>query len=239
MYVPGMAGGVGASTLARSFSLPALIRFQRIKSAYLLIWLPYIAAYQLLNRFPLVEPRELPMTRLDAVLPFVPALLPLYLLYLPLYWWTASSMPNDREVNRFFYATHLQLALSAVFFVLIPVRMPRELFYAGAVHGWADAFWRWFDGPNNCFPSLHVSNCLTMIHFTWQLRYRWPRTFLLMAVIASTLLVKQHYVVDVLGGAAVYLAYIWCLSQCDIRGVDAYGWCTNRNENAARCSNAG
>jgi membrane-associated phospholipid phosphatase len=104
-----------------------------------------------------------------------------------------------------FYAAHLQLLLSVPFFVLFPVRMPIEQFYPVVPFGWADAAWRWFDAPNNCFPSLHVSNSLLLIHFNWRRPHRILYAAGSVAIIASTVLVKQHYVVDVLGGGVVYL----------------------------------
>src|SRR5215510_2366886 len=110
-------------------------------------------------------------------------------------------LENDREVNRIFYTAHVQLLVSLVFFVFFPVRMPRELFYGAHVYNWADAFWRWFDAPNNCFPSLHVSNILLLLQFHWRRPHRVLHGGLGIAIIASTVLVKQHYLVDLLGGA--------------------------------------
>lgn len=191
---------------------------------YFLYWAPFIATYQLVNRWPLLAPRELPYSWVDQLIPFVPALLPLYVAYIPFYWWTVARLENDREVNRIFYASHVQLLLSVPFFVLFPVQMPRDLFYGAEAYGWADAFWRWFDAPNNCFPSLHVSNCLLLLTFNWPRPYRWLHTALGVGVIASTVLVKQHYAVDLAGGALVYVASRWFLARLEITGLSADGW---------------
>jgi membrane-associated phospholipid phosphatase len=96
--------------------------------------------------------------------------------------------------------------------------MPPNLFYSPETYGWADTFWRWFDGPNACFPSLHASNCLLLIQLNWNRRQRTLHTIFGVGVIASTVLVKQHYVVDLLGGFAVYLAAYWCLARVRIEG---------------------
>jgi membrane-associated phospholipid phosphatase len=172
---------------------------------YFVYWGPFIALYQITNRWPLREPMELSFTALDRAIPFVPELLPVYVAYIPFYWWTIARSEDDRQLNRMFYAAHLQLLLSVPFFVLFPVRMPVEQFYPAVPLGWADAAWRWFDVPNNCFPSLHVSNSLLLIHFNWRRPHRILYAAGSVAIIASTVLVKQHYVVDVLGGAGVYL----------------------------------
>jgi membrane-associated phospholipid phosphatase len=206
-----------------TFRLPALVPWLRFKPGYALIWAPYIAAYQIANRFPLREPVELSMTALDRAIPFWPQLLPLYVSYLVYYFFTVARLENAREVNRVFYATHLQLLLSLVFFVAYPVRMPRELFYAPEAYNWADAFWRWFDGPNNCFPSLHASNVLLLMHVNWRRPGRWLALLLGAAIIASPLFVKQHYAVDLLGGALVYAVALAFLARLEVSGVDGQG----------------
>ena len=208
----------------RTLRLPPLIHHHRCKLVYLLLWLPYIGIYQLLNRFPLREPVELAFGPVDEAVPFVPEFLPIYVAYLPLYWWTVARSENDREACRVFYGTHLQLLLSGLFFALFPVQMPRDLFYSPEFYGWADAFWRWFDPPRNCFPSLHAANCLLLIQLNWARPQRGIHTLALSAVIGSTLLVKQHYFVDLLGALGVYLVSRWFLERLEITGVDSGGW---------------
>lgn len=182
----------------------------------LIAWTPYIAVYQVVNRFPVFEPQELPLGVLDQTVPFMPALLPVYVAYLPMYWWTVRRSESDERLNRIFYVTHLQLAISVAFFVLYPVRMPRDLYYQGAVYNWADVFWRWFDAPNNCFPSLHASNCATFIWFNWRRPWWVLHTIVALAIIASAVLVKQHYVVDIVAGVAVFAVTCWIMARIAI-----------------------
>lgn len=208
--------------------LPPLVRHQRFKVVYLALWGPYILLYQLINRWPLREPVELPFTALDRAIPFVPELLPIYVAYIPLYWWVISRLENDREVSRAFYATHLQLALALPVFAWFPVRMPRELFYGPELYGWADAFWRWFDAPNNCLPSLHAANCMLLMQLCWSRSHRALHVAALAAVIASTVLVKQHYAVDLLAGGLLYAISAAFLARLEITGVDATGWALAR-----------
>jgi membrane-associated phospholipid phosphatase len=181
-----------------------------------LLWLPYICVYQVINRYPLFTPTELPLTPLDLTLPFVPSLLPLYVAYIPFYWWTGVRAEDNATFNRFFYATHLQLILCGFVWVLSPVTMPREMFYQAASYNWADTFWRWFDAPNNCLPSLHAANCLLFIRFNWHRSHRWLSTAIAIAIIASTVLVKQHYVADVVAGAIVYALTAAFLSHLEV-----------------------
>jgi hypothetical protein len=212
---------VSAQPGTSPLTLPALIRRHRNPLAYVVLWAPYIALYQISNRWPLSPPFELPFSPIDEALPFLPALLPIYVAYIPYFFWTVYRSRNDAEVNRLFYGTHLQLALSLPFFLFLPVAMPRHLYYGAESFGWADAFWRWFDAPNNCFPSLHVSNCLLFLQFNWTRPHRLAHTALGVAIVASTVLVKQHYVVDAFGGLIVYLAARWFLARIRLAGLES------------------
>jgi membrane-associated phospholipid phosphatase len=199
--------------------LPAILRTPRRPTTWLLyifVFAPYILVYQLVNRFPIFQPEELPFSTIDQLIPFMPVLLPLYVLYLPFFWWTGVRSEDDSTLNRFFYATHLQLILCATIWLLYPVRMPRELFYMAESYGWADTFWRWFDDPNNCFPSLHAANGLLFIHFNWRRPLRWFHTAVGVGIILSTVFVKQHYVIDVAAGGIVYLIALGFLSKLQV-----------------------
>jgi len=193
--------------------LPLVLRRPKCRLTYALIWLPYIGIYQLINRFPVFEPHQLPMAALDRAIPFVPELLPLYVAYIPFFWWTGARSEDDETATRFFYATHLQLLIAATVWVLYPITMPRGLFYNSTSYGWADSFWRWFDGPNNCLPSLHAANCLLFMHFNRRRPWRWLNAATAMAIIASTVLVKQHYLADLIAGAIVYAFAVGFLRQ--------------------------
>jgi len=208
---------VASSASGLRIRLPTLPIHFRNKLGYVAVWAPYIAAYQLVNRFPVREPVELPMTALDRAIPFVPELLPLYVGYLVYYFATVARLKDDREVTRVFYATHLQLMVSLVVFVLYPVRMPRELFYTEASYGWADTFWRWFDAPNNCLPSLHASNVMLLMQVNAAKPHRAAWLMTGGAIIASTLFVKQHYAVDIAAGVLVYLLARAFLQRLELR----------------------
>lgn len=196
--------------------LPLALRRPESRFSYGLLWFPYIAVYQIVNRFPVLPPRELAMNWVDHAVPFAPELLPLYVAYIPFFWWTGARSEDDRAATRFFYATHFQLLVCAVIWMSFPVTMPRADFYRAEAYGWADAFWRWFDAPNNCLPSLHAANGLLFVQFNWGRRWRGLHTAVAMAIVASTLLVKQHYAVDVLAGAAVYVLTATLLARVEI-----------------------
>jgi len=186
---------------------------------YLVLWVPYVALYQLSNRFPVFEPHRLAMSSIDEAIPFMPGLLPLYLSYLPLYWWTGIRSESDERANRLFYASYFQMLICLPVFVLFPVQMPRELFYGAHAVSWADGFWHWFDAPRNCLPSLHAANCLLLMHFNRTRPAPLLHGVLAAGIIASTLLVKQHYAVDILAGAFVYAVTAAFLHRLEVIGA--------------------
>lgn len=193
------------SSLPLNLTIP-VIRKQKNILFYLLLWLPYILVYQLTNRFPVFDPVQLELTWLDRTIPFIESFIPLYVSYLIYIFTVIIRCRDDYEVTRIFYLSYFQVLLSAVFFILFPVSYPRELFYNGdGLAGVFGKFWILFDTPNNCLPSLHTANSLLAISFCRNKPY-----FALFAIwggliIISTLLCKQHYVVDVIAGFGVFI----------------------------------
>jgi membrane-associated phospholipid phosphatase len=175
-----------------------------------------VAIYQLSNRFPLFSPHELSYGAIDQAVPFVPVFMAIYLLYFPLFWWTGIRSETDEAAVRFVYAAYFQLFVCALIFIMCPVRMPAGLFPDAAVAGWGASFWYWFDGPNNCLPSLHAANGLLFLHFNWNRPARWIHSAIAIGIVVSTVFVKQHYVVDVVAGAGVYLVSAAALSRVRI-----------------------
>lgn len=163
------------------------------------------AAYSVVNHCHLREPMLLPLSFVDNAVPFSPWAMPVYLshfLFLP---FALLSVRAHAVFVRSLKAMSLAAALACVVFVAYPTTFPR-----------VDSAGPWFgllnfiDTPANCFPSLHVA--LAAIA-AWGLREdgRPLAAAWSLAIIASTVLVKQHYAADAAGGlllaaAAVRLA---------------------------------
>jgi membrane-associated phospholipid phosphatase len=132
-------------------------------------------------------------------------MIPVYVSYLIYTFVVIARSRDDNEVKDIFILTHIQLGISVIFFVLLPVTFPRDQFYYNSpLPSLFNDFWLLFDKPYNCFPSLHTILCLTAIrhsrHKPFQLFYvSWG--FL---IIISTLTCKQHYVADFAAGVVVY-----------------------------------
>ncbi len=195
-------------------SLPAL-RSQPAKYAAGLACALFCALlYVVSNRWH-GPPAQLPLTAIDAWVPFLPFT----------GWWYASSYlllgwafvvidGLDRATRLLYALAAVQLA-AAIVFVAYPVVYPRELAVlppdTWPVHAALVSFWHTIDTPANCLPSLHVTTGLLSLAAFLHGR---PRRHLPVAVliavlsIASTMTFKQHYLADLVAGAVLsWIAY--------------------------------
>ncbi len=187
--------------------IPECIKLKKQKwfLSYYLIWTPFIVVYQVTNRYHFIEPKELPMTWMDEAIPFVPWMVPVYVSYLIYTFLVIARSRDNDEVKDIFILTHIQLGLSALFFIFYPITFPRDLFYFTSPFTSAfNNFWLWFDAPANCFPSLHAILCMTAIRHSRHKKYQWIYITWGLAIIVSTLTCKQHYIVDILAGVFLY-----------------------------------
>lgn len=93
-----------------------------------------------------------------------------------------------------------------ILFLLIPVKMNRpNVDGADGIMHLLTHYYYLMDHPVNCFPSLHVSYSFAGTLLMWNYKRRWAYGLLLltMLVAASVILVKQHYVLDVVGALIV------------------------------------
>ncbi|MCP3941885.1 MAG: hypothetical protein GY710_10430 [Desulfobacteraceae bacterium] len=187
--------------------MPEFLKVKKHKSIlnYYILWLPFIIIYQVTNRFHFFEPRQLTMTTLDESIPFLPWTIPIYISYLVYTFIVIARSKDDDEVRDIFILTHIQLGLAVLFFIFFPVGFPRDQFYyTHPLTSMFNSFWVLFDGPSNCLPSLHTILCLTAIrHSSNKPKTKFYTAWGIM-IIATTLTCKQHYIVDVLAGFAIY-----------------------------------
>lgn len=162
------------------------------------------AAYHLFNRPD--DELLIMVTRFDAATPFVPAFSVPYLLYLPFVVFTlvygVAKTPFWRQVGTSFL---LNQCMALAMYALYQSHVPRPELAGDGAFMRLVAFIYATDKPYNTFPSLHVAHSLVCL-FWWHLllpRYRAPAAFLVGAIIMSTLVLKQHVIVDVVGAFAL------------------------------------
>jgi membrane-associated phospholipid phosphatase len=176
--------------------------------------------YYLPQRWHVGSPSLLPFTWVDRALPFWPLSGLVYFAVFGLLAATFAALRSFEAATRFLYATLLAQCVGMAVFVLWPTLYPREAFAlpadAGPLATALVDFCRGADRPVNCLPSLHVSTvviCLaTLRHCTLGGRRAMPQLLGLLAGLAmsaSTLTFKQHYLVDALTGAALGYESWW------------------------------
>jgi hypothetical protein len=169
------------------------------------------AAYLLLQWHPFFRVTILQPSGLDRMIPFVPSTVYLYeslLMLMPIAPWL---MKSKAELNQY---TKGLLAVSLagfVFFLLYPTAITRSI-----VPQHTNFLYRTLiqiDGESNVFPSLHSAFavfhaaccCVVFRIGTGRNGIQWFFQGWALAIIAATLLTKQHDVLDAVAGAALGL----------------------------------
>jgi len=176
-----------------------------VKGIGLVVLLLLFYAYFPLNnlRGP-VHSLELPVDRhISAIPAFVFPYLSLYLLLVISLW--RFLQVETKVFSILALAIGLDLAISYLVFLFYQTQVERPTILGSDV---SSGILRWVysnDQPFNAFPSLHTSLSALMALLWGRVGSRFQPVIALWAllIIASTLLTKQHYIADVLGGIAV------------------------------------
>ncbi|MDD4850060.1 MAG: hypothetical protein PHO10_05105 [Gemmiger sp.] len=182
----------------------------------------YLAFY--LSFFSLLEATVTPVVTihcaLDDIIPFVPAAIIPYFAWFgwivcTLFWllWWAPKQEFWRLCIPLFVGMTISLLICLIIpngLALRPAVVPGNDIFSALVRGLYST-----DTATNVCPSIHVFNAITLdlaYQRTTKLdgpRYRWVRgaaRVLDISIILSTMLLKQHSVIDVLCGAALAFA---------------------------------
>lgn len=143
---------------------------------------------------------------IDARIPFFPWTLPIYMsLYLELL--VAALLVPGARYTRALKALLIATITGCAGFILLPAHYPRPDPSTIDSALWRAAFTQLHagDGAGNTFPSLHVATATLLAITLRSHRLKWLM-FAWSALIAiSTLTVKQHFALDVVGGVLVAL----------------------------------
>jgi membrane-associated phospholipid phosphatase len=146
---------------------------------------------------------------LDEHIPFIPEFAVIYLLYIPMIIFVFAFYWNDYKTYRL-----LSLMLIAVISIAILIYYAFQTEVLRPIFASTDFFTRLtntiykYDMPNNTFPSLHVALTSSVTAFVYEKDSKvglvlMPLTFL---IIISTMFIKQHVFLDIIGG--LMLAFI-------------------------------
>lgn len=170
-----------------------------------------IPCYVLVNHYVASQGVSHPVAwALDYQIPFLPAFSIFYALVYVfpvicfLFIW--DSYPLIKAAFKAFLAMGL---ICLTCFVIYPVEFQLRPEMA-APYGFFEQlvrFFYWADSPPfNCLPSLHVAGAFMSARMVWLHRRKLGYWFFGIAVMItlSTLFIRQHYLIDVFGGLAVY-----------------------------------
>lgn len=156
-------------------------------------------------------------SKLDQMIPFCPWWMVIYVLAFPT--WAIGYIMIAREERKICYnmftAEIIAKALVLLCFFVYPTIMidpqhaePFRSQIQDGFIGWLCRFVYSFDEPNNLFPSIHCLESWFVFRAAFNLKHGGVKykTFMFVAamlVFASVLFVKQHVIIDVIGGVAV------------------------------------
>lgn len=142
---------------------------------------------------------------LDSWIPLVPAFIVFYILGYVLPFTSLFVVKRSRDRAWLFVTLFLIFTVSFLIFRFFPVTMQKTLAEGTDVLSKLTRLHQSHDTDSNCFPSLHVSVnvfiALLLIRKNPKHKF-WVVPFTALIVL-STLFVKQHLVVDVVGGIAL------------------------------------
>lgn len=149
-------------------------------------------------------------TRLDAWIPFDARWIWLYLSYYPGCFLAILAWPRLPLLRQVALGYVIEFGVSVVSFALIPARMAQPAVTGDGWNEWAVRKLYEADPGFNIFPSLHVANALLVAAICarispWLGRVTWVWA---LGICATTVLVKQHYVIDIFAGALLAWAAI-------------------------------
>lgn len=149
------------------------------------------------------------VTPVDAVIPFLPAAFFGFLLFFPLFLFPFLFISEAQAIRRIAWGVIIcTVVVLAVFFAL-PTRVPRpgiptqEKFLY-----WLVAFLYVCDNPVNCLPGFSLTISIFVTFCTWSVARAagWLCLGATAVVVVSGLLLRQHYLADVL--ASLIIGYM-------------------------------
>lgn len=179
------------------------------KVAPVLIYLFLQWLYLPLNRRPVKYYWKI---KLDDRLPLVPGMVVVYASHALLFFGGGLALVFSDQFWLFATAMIIAQFLADLFWYFFPngVRRP-EVKGKGLMRSWLKKLYRFDRYDGNAAPSAHVFHTIIIGHFLARLWPQWGLAIYVWVglIMASTVLIKQHYLLDVLGGILVAAIALW------------------------------
>ena len=168
---------------------------------------------------------------IDNKIPFMPQFIIIYNLFYPMIFISFYNIfIHDKDTYyKGIIAGILGYVIADIIFLLYPVEMIRpdiSNLNIDIINNFILQLTYKIDNPPiNCFPSIHCIFCFQVLYSIIKCKnynYKYISIFILLLIIISTLLVKQHYVIDVLGSLVVviitnFIVYLLRRKRCLIK----------------------
>ncbi len=165
----------------------------------------------------------------DARIPLEPSWIWIYLLYYPLCL-SAGFFPELFQKARVFWPIMAgflsQFAVAGVIFYFFPTRIIHPPVLGAGLSAEALRGLYAIDSGHCLFPSLHVANTVFVsLVSTRMLAKRWSALFFIVTafIAASTVLVKQHFLVDIPSGAFLGALAYWLVTKPNLECPEPQG----------------
>ena len=181
------------------------------------LWLPvYLLGFVILEHIP-ARPYWATQLPVDSAIPFCPWFVIFYALWFPLLIGAGFALlfRDSGAFRRYMYFLALNFLSGIVLWIFFPNGQDlRPADPAGALAP-AVAFLYQIDTNTNVFPSLHVSGAIGAAIAVWDAfhqtnrRLCWLVILLAVLITLSTLFIKQHSILDVIGAFAFSAVTAW------------------------------
>lgn len=148
--------------------------------------------------------------KFDDSIPFIPVFIIPYLGYFFYIIATIIYLWNTKYINVFFVTYIISYILAGLFWFFIPNGVKRPKIYRKDIFSRLTALIYKYDDDGNGFPSAHIFATLTCSYFLFLAFPEYLVLILSMTFLisVSTVFVKQHYILDIVGGIIFFLLSI-------------------------------
>jgi PAP2 superfamily. len=180
---------------------------QNVAYLSLMLSIPILSAiYPLLNKVSPNGAGSL-VTNIDKAIPFIPAFILAYVAWYPFIILTLLYLCiKDKKIYlRTLASIDIGLLVAFVFFYIFQTYVPRPVVDGTDIFSQIVRIIYSCDKPYNCFPSIHVLECYLMMKGIHEYTKAPKATvifidFMSVLIIVSTWFVKQHVILDAVGG---------------------------------------
>ncbi len=212
--------------------------FKKIKNIYynhpfwfvFILYIVYTALFFLIERLPRTNPMLI-HSALDDLIPFSPYAVIFYISWFPLLVCPLLYFLYKKELEDMWdlivpLFTSMYLSLLIYVFWYNGLNLRPETLEVNNIFSWIVSLLQSADTPDNVCPSIHVSTTIIIMHSLWRAKclkgkqFLWIKIFvelLGIGICASTVLLKQHSIIDVFAGylLAILLEILYLKLKCD------------------------